>query len=88
MKGSPVANPVTEQIDQLEVKACAAPADLMRAPEAEPEVPTPRDPLKGLQTDELYLYAQSLAEWGTRGWHAFTDWQDRERTLGSCVRKP
>ena len=58
----------------------------MRSPEPEPEIPAARDPAKGLQPDELYVYSQIVAEWGTRGWAAFSDWQERERTLGPCVK--
>jgi len=58
----------------------------MAAPVPEPEVPEPRDPAIGLQPDELYIYSQSLAEWGTQGWGRVLGWQHRERALGPCVK--
>jgi hypothetical protein len=75
---------VKPAIDDLAVAACAAPADLMRPTETEPDPGEPRDPVKGYQPDELYLYAQNLAEWGARGWNRVLDWQERERTIGPC----
>lgn len=82
----PKAGPTEAPIQNLEVIACAAPADLMRPAEPEPDVPVARDQTKGLQPDELYDYARNLAEWGNRGWTAFGDWQERERSIGACVK--
>lgn len=85
-KGRPGETPVTEQVDRLQLKACAAPLDLMGPAEPEPEVPEPRNPAAGLLPDELYEYAQAALEWGTRGWAKQQAWQERERTLGACVK--
>lgn len=82
----PPSDPVKDQVESLALKACAAPADLMAPVIAEPEVPTPRDPVVGLQPDEMFVYSQALAEWGTRGWATVLGWQNRERALGPCVK--
>lgn len=81
----PNEQPVREETDKLALVACAAPVDLMRATEPEPDPGQPRDPVVGFQPDELVVYSQALAEWGARGWHRVLDWQDRERKLGPCV---
>lgn len=79
-------NPVRDQLPALEAEICRPAGDLLRPAEPEPLVPTPRDPAQGLQPDELFVYAQTLAEWGSRGWYRTRDWIDRENTLGSCIR--
>lgn len=84
----PNADPVKESVDAVEQSICAAPGDLMRLTEAEPDPGAPRDPLKGYQPDELVAHIQALAEWGARGWQRVLDWQEREKELGPCTRLP
>ena len=84
---SPVLNPVRDQLPELQATICRPAGDLLRPVEPEPLVPTPRDPEQGLQPDELLVYTQTLAEWGSRGWYRTRDWIDRENTLGSCTRR-
>lgn len=76
-----------QQVERLATETCRAPSDLMRPTEPEPDLGPPRDPIKGYQPDELYTMLVLVAEWGSRGWHRVLDWQERERTLGPCMKQ-
>jgi hypothetical protein len=60
----------------------------MRPTESEPDLGAPRDVEKGFQPDELSKHAESLAEWGHRGWQRVLDWQEKELTIVGCSSTP
>ena len=52
----------------------------------EPSLPEPRPGGDGLDPDQLVEHLQILAEWGHENANRVLDWQDRERSLGPCLR--